>query len=89
MPSYTDEEKTYIGKNYILPKYIAHAGLDAKQLTIDDKLWPVIIRPLGFEPGIRSLERLIETMVRKATYKIVSGQSQSYFVTESNMREFM
>jgi ATP-dependent Lon protease len=89
MPSYSDEEKIEIGKKYVLPKHIAHSGLDPKQLVLDDALWPALIRPLGFEPGIRSLERLIETIVRKAAYKIVSGQGQSYFLNENNVREFM
>lgn len=89
MPSYTDEEKIEIGKHYILPKYIAHAGLDPKQLVFDDALWASLIRPLGFEPGIRSLERLIETIVRKAAYKIVSGQGQNYFLNENNAKDFM
>lgn len=88
MPSYTDEEKIHIGKNYILPKYIAQVGLDPKQLTIDEKLWPLLVRPLGFEPGIRSLERLIETIVRKTAYKVVSNQGNQFFINESNIKDF-
>lgn len=88
MPSYTDEEKIHIGKNYILPKYIKQVGLEPNQLTMDDKLWPVLIRPLGFEPGIRSLERLIETIVRKVAYKVVSGQGNQFFINESNIKDF-
>ncbi len=88
MPSYTDEEKIQIGKVYIFPKYLAKAGLDPKQLVVDESLWPEIVRPLGFEPGIRSLERFVETMVRKAAYKLVSGQGTSFFVNINNVREF-
>ncbi|MCA9372167.1 AAA family ATPase [Candidatus Woesebacteria bacterium] len=88
MPSYSDEEKIEIGKRFILPKYMQYAGVDPKQLTVDDALWSVMVRPLGFEPGIRSLERLIETMVRKVAYKLVTGQGTSFFINESNLREF-
>ena len=63
-------------------------GVDANQLTIDEALWPELVRPLGFEPGIRSLERLIETMVRKTAYKIVSGQGNNFYININNIKEF-
>jgi ATP-dependent Lon protease len=88
MPSYTDEEKMHIGKNYILPKYIKIMGLDPSQIKMDDALWPELVRPLGFEPGIRSLERLVETIVRKTAYKIVSGQGTNFYINSNNIREF-
>ncbi|QQS44037.1 AAA family ATPase [Candidatus Roizmanbacteria bacterium] len=88
MPSYTDDEKIEIGKTYILPKYMKAAGVEPNQLTIDDALWPDIVRPLGFEPGIRSLERLIETIVRKVAYKLVSGEGNNFYINANNIREF-
>lgn len=88
MPSYTDEEKIEIGKNYIFPKYLKAAGIDPSQLTIDESLWPEMVRPLGFEPGIRSLERLIETIVRRTAYRLVSGQGNNFFVNANNIKEF-
>lgn len=88
MPSYTDEEKIHIGKNYILPRYIASIGLQPGQLSIDESVWSQLVRPLGFEPGIRSLERLIEQISRKVALKIVSGQGSSFVVNDSNWREY-
>ena len=88
MPSYTDDEKIEIGKRYILPKYMKATGVDPNQLTVDDALWPEIVRPLGFEPGIRSLERLIETIVRKVAYKLVSGEGNNFYINANNIREF-
>ncbi len=88
MPSYNDEEKMYIGKHYIFPKYVASSGLTPDQVLIDEKVWPQLVRPLGFEPGIRSLERLVEQIVRKIALKIVSGQGNSFTVNEQNMREY-
>ncbi|MFA9288892.1 MAG: AAA family ATPase [Weeksellaceae bacterium] len=88
MPSYTDDEKIEIGKNFIFPKMVKTVGMDPSQVSVDPNLWPVLVRPLGFEPGIRSLERMIETMVRKAAYKLVSGEATSFFINEQNMREF-
>ncbi|NTU46828.1 AAA family ATPase [Candidatus Roizmanbacteria bacterium] len=89
MPSYTDEEKIHIGKNYILPKYLKEVGLTPDMVRIEDSVWVILIRALGFEPGIRSLERLIETLVRKIAFKIVSGQGTQFAINETNMREYV
>jgi ATP-dependent Lon protease len=88
MPSYTDDEKIHIGKEYIFPKYLKNTGLTPEQLVIDDTLWPAMVRPLGYEPGIRSLERLVEAIVRRVAYKIVSGQGTSFYINENNIREY-
>lgn len=88
MPSYTDEEKIEIGKHYILPQQMAKSGITDSQMKLDDALWPEIVRPLGFEPGIRSLERLIESMVRKVAYKLVSGQGNNFFISTNNLKDF-
>jgi ATP-dependent Lon protease len=60
MPSYTDEEKTVIAQKYLFPKILKQTGLTEGQLVIDQAIWPTIIRPLGFDSGIRSLQRAIE-----------------------------
>lgn len=89
MPSYSDEEKTVIGKQYLFPKVREKTGLAASQLTIDDTLWPTIIRPLGFDSGIRSLERTIEGICRKTARLIVEGKAQSARVTGENVKELL
>lgn len=89
MPSYTDEEKTVIAKNYLFPKIREKSGLLENQLLIDDDVWPGIIRPLGFDSGIRSLERTIEGMNRKVARIVVEGRSQSAHITTQNIREYL
>lgn len=89
MPSYTDQDKINIGKTYVLPKYMQEVGLKPEQIAIDDDLWADIVRPLGFEPGIRSLERIIENMVRKVAFKIVSGEGTSFIINRTNVKEFV
>ncbi|KKP87220.1 MAG: Lon protease [Candidatus Roizmanbacteria bacterium GW2011_GWA2_35_8] len=89
MPSYTDEEKINIAKNYVFPKYVTEAGLTADNIKIEDSLWEKITRPLGFDAGIRSLERTIEGIVRKVAYKIVSAQGQTFTINESNIKEYL
>ncbi|MCX7996280.1 MAG: AAA family ATPase [Patescibacteria group bacterium] len=88
MPSYTDEEKMAIGKNYVLPSMLKEVGLTSEQLSIDEALWPKMVRPLGFEPGIRSLERMVQNIVRRVAYKIVSGEGNSFHIDESNVKDY-
>jgi len=89
MPSYTDEEKIAIAKNYILPHYLKKTGLSPDNLQIEESVWPKIIRPLGFDPGIRSVERKIEEIVRKIAYKIVLGYGINFIINENNLKEYM
>ena len=89
MPSYTDDEKIHIGQKYLLPASIKEAGLNPNNLKIQDEVWPILIRPLGFDAGIRTLKRIIQTVVRKTAWKILNNQGTSFTVNTSNYREFM
>ena len=89
MPSYTDEEKIVIGKKYILPKALKEAGLTEDNLTIDGDLWSKVVRPLGFDAGMRSLERNIEGMCRKIAKMVVQGKGQHFHITKENIKEFL
>lgn len=89
MPSYTDDEKRIIGRDYLLPRVIARTGLAQSQINIGENLWPKIIRPLGYDSGIRTLERTLEGICRKVARKIVEGEGISYELTEGNIKEFL
>jgi len=89
MPSYTDEEKIAIAKGYVLPHYLKESGLTANDITIEESVWEKITRPLGFDAGIRTLERTVEGVVRKAAYKMVNGQPGPFHISETNVKEFM
>ena len=89
MPSYTDEEKIVIAKTYVLPRLLKDTGLTTENLRIEESIWHKLVRPLGFDPGIRSVERKIEEIVRKVSYKIVSGQGKSFVIDENNLREYL
>ena len=46
MPSYTDQEKITIGKKYLLPRALEEANMPSDAITIQEDLWPKIVRPL-------------------------------------------
>lgn len=89
MPSYTDEEKIAIAKNYVFPRYIKEVGLTPENIKIEDSVWMKITRPLGFDSGIRSLERTIEGIARKVAYRIVKGEGTSFVINDTNVREYL
>jgi ATP-dependent Lon protease len=89
MPSYTDDEKVVIAKSYVFPKILLNSGLTNMQLTIDDDVWPLIIRPLGFDSGIRTLERTIEGICRKVARMLIEGKGTSFRITPENVKQYL
>jgi ATP-dependent Lon protease len=89
MPSYTDQEKIVIAQKYILPSLIKDAGLRPEQLHIAPELWPKMTRPLGYDMGIRSLQRTLEGLVRKAARIIVERGYPEVYITAENSKIFL
>ncbi len=89
MPSYTDEEKQVIARDYLLPRVRANTGIEESQLEFSPDVWALLIRPLGFDSGIRSLQRIVESMARKAALLIVRGQTTKVIITPENFRDFL
>ncbi len=89
MPSYSDGEKIIIGRDYVLPQVLAETGLTKADLKIDDAVWPQIVRPLGYDAGIRTLERTIKRICRKAAKMIVQKKGQEFQITTENIKEYL
>lgn len=92
MPSYTDQEKMVIAKSYIFPKIAYSTGIPSNLIKIDDSVWPLIIRPLGFDSGIRSLERTIEGICRRIARLLVEGKIQPnaiITINQTNIKELL
>lgn len=88
LPSYTREEKFNICKNHLIKKQMAKHGLTSKQVKIDANAIYSIIDFYTREAGVRSLERKIADVLRKAAKLIVSGES-SVKVTATNLSDFL
>lgn len=89
MPSYTDEEKITIAKDYLLPRALKANGLTQEDLNVSADIWPQIVRPLGFDAGVRTLQRNIEGMCRKVAKIILEGKTRQVTVDESNIKTFL
>ena len=89
MPSYSDDQKIKIARDYIMPRLVKESGLGENSLTIADGVWKAIARASGYDPGIRSVERKVESIVRTAALKTVQGEGPQFVVSEANMKEFV
>jgi len=87
--SYTDEEKTVIAKRYILPRVLRGLNLSEEFIRIDDTIWPMIIRPVGFDAGIRQLERNIAGMVRAVARDVVEGATLPVMINADNLKRYL
>jgi ATP-dependent Lon protease len=92
MPSYSDDEKIVIAKTYIFPKVLKESGLSDHDIAVDDNVWEEIVRPLGYDSGIRSLGRTIQGMVRRIALFTLEGripQGKGFRVTVENVKQLI
>lgn len=89
MPSYTDAEKIKIAREYVLPELMRESGLTSENLTIDEGMWAKLVRPLGYDAGIRSIERTLNSVCRKVALSIVEGKATTFHISEENIKNFV
>lgn len=86
---YTDEEKSVIAKDYLIPKQLKRNGIKASQLEIDLSAIFSLIKFYTREAGVRNLEREIASLMRKAAKKIVSKEEDKIKITEKNIEDYL
>lgn len=89
MPSYNDQEKLMIAKNYLLPRALEEANLSASVINIEEPVWPQVIRPLGYDSGIRTLQRTIQGIVRKVAKQAVEQGVQTVTITPDTIKDYL
>ncbi|QJC89582.1 ATP-dependent protease La, Type I [Bacillus subtilis] len=86
---YTEVEKLEIVKDHLLPKQIKEHGLKKSNLQLRDQAILDIIRYYTREAGVRSLERQLAAICRKAAKAIVAEERKRITVTEKNLQDFI
>lgn len=86
---YTEIEKLEIVKDHLLPKQIKEHGLKKSNLQLRDQAILDIIRYYTREAGVRSLERQLAAICRKAAKAIVAEERKRITVTEKNLQDFI
>lgn len=89
LPSYTAEEKFHIAREHLVPKQMKEHGLKATQLKITDAALNDIIAYYTKEAGVRSLERSIASVCRKAARKIASGEAKRISVKNTDVESYL
>ena len=89
IPGYTANEKMHIAKEHLLPKQIGENGLPEGALNLTDGALMEIISRYTKEAGVRSLERTIGKICRKAARRVMAKNSDGLVVTDQNLGEFL
>ncbi|PTQ56526.1 MAG: ATP-dependent protease La [Candidatus Carbobacillus altaicus] len=89
LSGYTEIEKRSIARSYLLPKQLTAHGLTKSQLSIQEASFLKLIREYTREAGVRSLDREIARLVRKAARLIVSGERKRVVITPRAVEAFL
>ncbi|GEK13920.1 endopeptidase La [Aliivibrio fischeri] len=90
LSGYTEDEKLNIAKNHLLTKQIKRNGLKENEIEIDDSAIIGIIRYYTREAGVRSLEREISKLCRKAVKQILLDKSiKKVTINQDNLKDFL
>ena len=86
---YTESEKLKIGSKYILPKQIKETGIKPREVKVADSALQSIIRHYTRESGVRSLEREISKLLRKALKSIIIKKRRSSSISKRNIENYL
>lgn len=89
LTSYTREEKFHIAKEHLVPKQLKANGLRSSMLKIADSAIYMIIDSYTREAGVRTLERFIASLCRKAAKEIVSDEVKKVSITAKNLEKYL
>lgn len=89
LSSYTELEKLNICKDHLIPKVLKKDGLKPSQFSISDEMITHVIRHYTRESGVRELERMMETLARKATLEIYTKSKRSIKVSKKLVQEWL
>jgi ATP-dependent Lon protease len=86
---YTEDEKIEIAKRHLMAKALANHGLKAEEFIVGDDALKAIVQLYTREAGVRSLERELMTLARKAVTEIIKTKSKSVTITAANISAYL
>lgn len=89
LSSYTEFEKVNIAYEHLIPKELARHGLKPEQFSIDHDAMTSIIEHYTREAGVRELDRLIATLIRKSIKEILVEKKASVTITVDNLESYL
>jgi len=88
LEGYTEDEKVEIAQRHLIEKQIDAHGLKKGEFTLTEEGLRALIRHYTREAGVRTLEREIAKLARKALRRILEGKAKSVEITPENLSEF-
>ncbi len=90
LSGYLTDEKVAIARKHLLPKQITTAGLKKRgQLRIDSTAIRKIIDGYAREAGVRRLEKMIGTIVRKSVMQLLDGHQPPVRVKTADLEDYL
>ena len=86
---YTEDEKVEIAKRHLLPKAVRDHALQPKEFSVSDDAIRAIIQTYTREAGVRSLERELMKLGRKAVTEILRTKKKSVKITPDNLADYL
>jgi ATP-dependent Lon protease len=88
IPGYTEDEKLEIAKRHLFPKQLEANGLKAEEFSVSDEALRDLVRRYTREAGVRSLEREIGNLARKAVRQLEQKKAENVEVTAENLPDY-
>lgn len=89
LAGYVSAEKLLIAQHHLWPKQLEKSGLRPRQLRVSDAALRQLIEGYAREAGVRSLEKRLQQIIRKAAVKIVGGQNRALHIGVRELEEYL
>jgi ATP-dependent Lon protease len=89
LAGYTEDEKVEIARRHLIPEQLSAHGLEPGELSIDLPALETLIRRYTREAGVRSLEREIAKLSRKAVKELTTSAKKAIAITGANVEEYL
>jgi ATP-dependent Lon protease len=89
LTGYTEQEKVAIARQHLVPKQLGEHGLTVEQVTVTDDALYALVQGHTREAGVRSLERQVAAVCRKATRSFAEGRTEPLVVTRATVEEYL
>jgi ATP-dependent Lon protease len=86
---YTEDEKVEIARRHLIPEQTKNHGLETEEFTLEDGALQELIRRYTREAGVRSLERELAKLARKAVKELLTTDHTTVTVTEDNLADYL
>lgn len=87
--SYIEEEKVLIAKKYLIPKELKNNGLTGNDIRFTEPALREMIRHYTREAGVRNLQRVMASVMRKVAKSKSLGETKRHTVTPKNLKKYL